>query len=189
MRNTDLKRRLGGAGCLSALLRVLRPSASPLTYAKRSGNQLGVVGFAGLDASYLGALLRVPRAARSSLTYAKRSGNRLGAAGSAGLDASCLGALLRVPRASRSSLTYAKRPGNSPGEMAFADAQADSPRDMTRFAAMGAVCPTQRSEGGARRAGDMSGVGYASPVASSATDGFENQAQQFKPNSIEQTPE
>jgi len=124
-------RYVGEAGCLSALLRVLRPSASPFTYAKRSGNQLSAAGFAGLEASCLGALL--------------------------------------LP-----------------------------PRDMTHFAAMGAVCPTQRSEGGARRAGDMSGVGYAAPMASPATDnapmaspadGFENQAQQFKLQSIELTPE
>ena len=149
-------RYLGEAGCLSALLRVLRPSASPFTYAKRSGNQLSAAGFAGLEAS-------------------------------------CLGALLRVPRASRSSLTCAKRPGNQLGTFV------NFPRDITYFAAMGAVCPTQRSEGGARRAGDMSGVGYAAPMASPATDnapmaspatdGFENQAQQFKLQSIELTPE
>ena len=37
----------------------------------------------------------------------------------------------------------------------------------TPFAAMGMVCLPQRSNGGARRAGDMSGGGYAVPVAGS----------------------
>jgi hypothetical protein len=100
-----------------------------------------------------------------------------------------LSALLRVPRASRSSLTCSKRSGNPLGGAVFSDAQAGSPRYMTHFAAMGVACPMQRSQGGARRAGDMSEVGYAAPMASPATDRFENQAPQLKQHSIEQTPE
>ena len=95
--------------------------------------------------------------------------------------------LLRVPRAARSSLTYAKRPGHPLGAMGLAIT--GNPLDETHFAAMGVACPTQRSQGGARRAGDMSEVGYAAPMASPATDRFENQAPQLKQHSIEQTPE
>ena len=99
--------------------------------------------------------------------------------------AGCLSALLRVPRAARSSLTCAKRSGNPLSGAGFADAQAGSPRYMTHFAAMGVACPTQRSQGGARRAGDMSGVGYAVPMASPAHyTALIWRAQQLKQHSI-----
>ena len=198
MRNTELERRLGRASCLSAFLRVLRPSASPFTCAKRPGNSLRATEF--VVAGSPSALLRVLRPSASPFTYAKRSAYPLGATSfvaSRGADSPCAmsyfgdaqagspSALLRVPRPSASSFTYAKRSGypldaalfiavgetGSPLSVTdFAGAQAGSPSAVTHFAAMGAVCPPQRSEGGARRAGDMSGGGYAAPVASSAID-------------------
>ena len=184
MRNTELKSRLGRASCPSALLRVLRPSASPLTCAKRPGNSLRATEF--VVAGSPSALLRVLRPSASPFTYAKRSGNPLGATlfvaagetGSplsvtdfAGGQAGSLSALLRVLRPSASPLTYAKRPGNPLGATLFVAAgETGSPHSETQFAAMGAVCPPQRSEGGARRAGDMSGGGYAAPMASTATN-------------------
>jgi len=200
MRNTELKRRLGRASCLSALLRVPRPSASSLTCAKRPGNSLRATEF--VVAGSPSALLRVLRPSASPFTYAKRSAYPLGATSfvaSRGADSPCAmsyfgdaqagspSALLRVPRPTASSFTYAKRSGypldaalfiavgetGSPLSVTdFAGAQAGSPSAVTHFAAMGAVCPPQRSEGGARRAGDMSGGGYAAPMASPATHGM-----------------
>ena len=99
-----------------------------------------------------------------------------------------MSALLRVPRASRSSLTCAKRSGNPLGGAVFSDAQAGSPRYMTHFAAMGVACPTQRSQGGARRAGDMSEVGYAAPMASPGTGRFENQAPNSSSTALNRHP-
>jgi hypothetical protein len=145
----SLDRYVGRAGSPSALLRVLRPSASSFTYAKRSGNPLGatlfvaawetgsplsVTDFAGGQAGSLSALLRVLRPSASPFTYAKRSGNPLGA-----------------------TLLFAAGESDSPLVMShFGDAQAGSAHSVTQFAAMGVVCPPQRSQGGARRAGDMS---------------------------------
>ncbi|PIT79458.1 hypothetical protein B9Z41_05870 [Limnohabitans sp. JirII-31] len=173
----SIDRYVGRAGSPSALLRVLRPSASPFTYAKRPGYPLGatlfvaagetgsplsvtdfaggqagsssaVTHFADAQAGCLSALPRVPRPSASSFTYAKRSGNPLGA-----------------------TLLFAAGEANSPLVMShFVDAQGGSPHSVTQFAAMGAVFPPQRSEGGARRAGDMSGGGYAAPMASTATN-------------------
>ena len=85
-------------------------------------------------------------------------------AGSGGPDV-----LLRVPRAARSSFTYAKRPGHpslvwgAPNGTCAARLRVLT----TSFAAVGAVCPVQRSKGGARSAGDMSVSGYAVPAAGS----------------------
>ena len=165
MRNTELKRRLGRASCPlsvthfacaqacspSALLRVLRPSASPFTYAKRSAYPLGAT------------LVVAARGADSP-----RAMSDFGDA-----QAGSLSALLRVPRPSASPFTYAKRSGYPLGAtFLFAAGKSDSQLAVMHFAAMGAVCPPQRSEGGARRAGDMSGGGYAAPMASPATHGM-----------------
>ena len=106
------------------------------------------------------ALLRVPRPSASSLTHAKRSGYPLDAA---------LFIAVGETGSPLSVTDFAGAQAGSPSAVAhFADAQAGSPHSVEHFAAMGAVCPPQRSEGGARRAGDMSGGGYAAPVASSA---------------------
>ena len=77
---------------------------------------------------------------------------------------SCLRVLLRVPRPSGSSFTHAKRTGSPILDVWYLCAQAEI---KSFFAAMSAVCLPQRSQGGDRRAGDMSGGGYAAPIAGS----------------------
>ena len=104
--------------------------------------------------------------ARGGLAYGglARAGLARGGLVRAGSD--CLGVLLRVPRASRSTFTYAKRPGSPiPGgrrSVCNSVSGSEHPHSflalpISHFAARGMVCLPQRSKGGARRAGDMSG--------------------------------
>ena len=70
----------------------------------------------------------------------------------------CPSALLRVPRPSASSLTSAEHPGKPLFGLYLY-------LRKTFCLATGVACLPQRSQGGGRRTGDMSGGGYAVPVA------------------------
>ena len=79
-----------------------------------------------------------------------------------GARAGCRRALLRVPRALRSSLTSAKRVGNP-----LLSVSGSITAGQSTVVATGMACLPKRSQGGARRAGDMSEGRCAVAVADS----------------------
>jgi hypothetical protein len=68
--------------------------------------------------------------------------------------------LLRVPRPLASSFTSAKTP-----DTPVLDVLGSGGLCTTPFVVLGVVCLPQRSQGGGRRPGDMSGGRYTAPMA------------------------
>ena len=125
------------------LLRVPRPSASSLTYAKHPASpNLSI-----WCVCVLAVLFRAVSV--------------------------CLGVLLRVPRPSASSLTYAKHPGipilgaglilsHCATTSRYLGVLHSSVFKFSHFVARGMACLLQRSKGGARRAGECACEGATS---------------------------
>jgi len=85
--------------------------------------------------------------------------------------------LLRVPRPSASSFTSAKTP-----DTPVLDVMGSGGLCTPTFVALGVVCLPQRSQGGGRRPGDMSGGRYTAPKAERAAHHVACSALQCKKN-------